>query len=101
MTHSLSKTPIKQAISSVEIQGWLVSNISYLLGIEADEIDIHEPLDSYGLDSSQAIVLASKAEKFLGIQLSLIHLWYYPTISELSQRLAEDLENSQAEILQL
>ena len=70
----------------LKIQTWLVSEISSLLGVNPEEINIREPLDSYGLDSAQTIIIASKAEKFLGFKLSLIHLWYYPTIEELSLR---------------
>ncbi|WP_016952044.1 phosphopantetheine-binding protein [Anabaena sp. PCC 7108] len=101
MSNSLSNSSQKPAYSTLEIQAWLVSHISSLLGVNPDEIDIREPLDSYGLDSAQAMTLASKAEKMMGIKLSLIHLWYYPTIEELAQRLAEELENSQTEILQM
>ncbi|MEA5575866.1 acyl carrier protein [Anabaena sp. UHCC 0451] len=101
MTDNLSNSPVKKAENIADIQAWLVANISYILGVNPEEIDIQEPLDSYGLDSAQAMILASKAEKFLGFKLSLIHLWYYPTIEELSQRLAEELENSESEILQI
>jgi acyl carrier protein len=43
-----------------------------MLGVEPNEIDIQEPLDSYGLDSAQGMVLASRAEKLLGFKLSVI-----------------------------
>ncbi|MBK1986544.1 acyl carrier protein [Sphaerospermopsis aphanizomenoides BCCUSP55] len=101
MSNYLNNSPEKKPYTTEDIQAWLVANISSLLGVNPDEIDIREPLDSYGLDSAQAMVLAGKAEKFLGFKLSLIHLWYYPTIEELSQRLVEELEKSQSEILQL
>ncbi|MFM2064678.1 MAG: hypothetical protein RLZZ507_4349 [Cyanobacteriota bacterium] len=101
MDENLANSPMKKAATTADIQAWLVTNISYILGVNPEEIDIREPLDSYGLDSSQAMILASKAEKFLGFKLSLIHLWYYPTIEELAQRLAEELENSESEILQI
>jgi acyl carrier protein len=71
------------------------------LGVNPEEINIRKPLDSYGLDSAQTIIIATKAEKFLGFKLSLMHLWYYPTIEELSLRLSEELENSQSEIIQI
>ncbi|MBD2293393.1 acyl carrier protein [Anabaena sphaerica FACHB-251] len=101
MSENLYTTPVEKADNTANIQAWLVANISYILGVKPEEIDIREPLDSYGLDSSQAMILASKAEKFLGFKLSLIHLWYYPTIEELAKRLAEELENSESEILQI
>lgn len=101
MSNHIYEMPEKKANNLADIQAWLVANISYILGVNPEEIDIQEPLDSYGLDSAQAMILASKAEKFLGFKLSLIHLWYYPTIEQLSQRLAEELENSESEILQM
>lgn len=84
-----------------KIQTWLIIEIAQLLQVNPEQIDSYEPLDSYGLDSTQAIMIASKAEKIFGFKLSLIHLWYYPTIAELSQRLAEELEDSQSEIIQI
>ncbi|MFM6610080.1 MAG: phosphopantetheine-binding protein [Dolichospermum sp.] len=101
MNHSLSSDLITNQDNTTKIQAWLVSEISSLLTISPEEIDILKPLDSYGLDSAQTIIIASKAEKFLGFKLSLIHLWYYPTIQELSIRLSEELENSQSEIIQI
>ena len=101
MSDDLGSTSVEKTVSSAEIEAWLVANISSILGVNPEDIDIKEPLDSYGLDSAQAMTIASKAQKFIGFKLSLIHLWYYPTIEELAQRLAEELENSDSEILQL
>ena len=87
--------------SAGDIEYWLVNNIAFILGVNPEEIDIQQPLDSYGLDSQQAMILASKAEKLLGFKFSLMYLWYYPTIQQLAQRLAQELENSSSEILQI
>lgn len=84
-----------------DIQAWLTSHLAELLRVEADEIDIQAPLDSYGLDSAQAMLLASKAGKFLGFQLSPLLLWHYPTIESLSQRLAEEYESSDSEVFEI
>lgn len=101
MNNNLSTYLFKNQDNTAKIQAWLVSEISSLLAVNPEEIDIRQPLDSYGLDSAQTIIIASKAEKFLGCKLSLIHLWYYPTIQELSIRLSEELENLQSEIIQI
>jgi thioester reductase-like protein len=82
----------KQSYSAADIQAWLVSNLAELIGVETDEIDITENLESYGLDSAQAMTLVSKLEKMLGFQPSPVLLWHYPNIQSLSQRLAEELE---------
>ena len=101
LNNNLSTYLVKNQDNTAKIQAWLVCEISSLLAVNPEEIDIRQPLDSYGLDSAQSIIIASKAEKFLGFKLSLIHLWYYPTIQELSIRLSEELENSQSEIIQI
>lgn len=84
-----------------EIQMWLISNIAAQMEINPDVIDIREPLDSYGLDSVQAIILAKKAEKLLGFKLSPMLLWHYPNIELLAERLAEELETSELESFQI
>lgn len=87
----------KQSMSATEIQAWFVSNLAELLQMEAEEIDVTQPLDSYGLDSTQAMVIVTKAQKMLGFELSPTLLWHYPTIEALSGRLAEESEESQQE----
>jgi acyl carrier protein len=87
--------------TALDIQVWLVTQLAELLGVEATEIDITAPLDSYGLDSAQAMLLAAKAGKFLGFQLSPLLLWHYPTIESLSQRLAEEAQTSDSEIFEI
>jgi len=94
--------PISQHFLTAEaIQAWLVARISEQLGVKPEDIDIHEPLDSYGLESAQAMVLASKAEKLLGFELSPILLWHYPTIASLSQRLAEESAAADSESFEI
>jgi acyl carrier protein len=101
MSNFLSDYPVKKPCTAIEIEDWLVAQFAYILGVEPSEVDTNRPLDSYGFDSAQAIIIANKIQKYLGIKVSLIHLWYYPTIKELAQRLAEDFASSQSEILQL
>ncbi len=84
---------IKQSFTAADIQVFLVSNLAKLLELETDEIDVKEHLESYGLDSAQAMILVSKLEKLLGFQPSPLLLWHYPNIESLSQRLAEELQD--------
>ncbi|HYW19235.1 MAG TPA: thioester reductase domain-containing protein [Nodularia sp. (in: cyanobacteria)] len=83
---------LKQTYSAADIQAWLVTNLADLIGVETDEIDISENLETYGLDSAQAMILVGKLEKLLGFQPSPVLLWHYPNIASLSQRLAEELQ---------
>jgi acyl carrier protein len=101
MNSSTPNTNGLQSYDAEAIQAWLMSEIAQQLNIELDEIDVTERLDSYGLDSAQAIMMANKAEKLLGFKLSPLLLWHYPTIASLSQRIAEDLQGEDTEIFQI
>jgi thioester reductase-like protein len=84
---------IKQSHTTEEIQEWLISHLAKALKIEPNEIDITASLDSYGLDSAQAMSLVTQTEKMLGFEVSPTLLWHYPNIEALSQRLAEESED--------
>ncbi|MBW4447137.1 MAG: thioester reductase domain-containing protein [Spirirestis rafaelensis WJT71-NPBG6] len=90
---SLSNTA-NQPQSAEDIQTFLVSNLAELLKVETDEIDIQENLENYGLSSAQAMMIVSRLEDLLGFQPSPVLLWHYPNIESLSQRLAEELEDT-------
>ncbi len=72
-----------------EIQNWLIDQFAQQLNIEADDIDIEEPFDNYELDSSKALILLGRLEKWLGKELNPVVMFNYPTIAELSERLGE------------
>ena len=101
MNQPIINSTAKQSYTAEAIQAWMVSQLCEQLGVEPDDIDVREPFDSYGLDSAQAMVLASKAEKLLGFRLSPILLWHYPTIEALAQRLVEESEVSKSEIFEI
>ncbi|NDJ25209.1 acyl carrier protein [Nostoc sp. B(2019)] len=101
MSDFIPNSTAKPSYTAEEIQTWLVSHISELLKVNPDEIDITEPLDSYGLDSVQGMLLAAQTGKLLGFQLSPLVLWHYPTIELLSQRLAEEFQASESEIFEI
>ncbi|HAE06442.1 MAG TPA: polyketide synthase [Richelia sp.] len=90
---------IKQAYTHSEIQDWLCSNLASALQVKIEEIDIQQPLEEYGLDSTQAMLLVTKTEKILGFEISPTLLWHYPNIAMLSQRLAEESAEINAGII--
>jgi len=90
---SLSNTA-NQPHSAEDIQTFLVSNLAELLKVETNEIDIQENLENYGLSSAQAMMIVSRLEDLLGFQPSPVLLWHYPNIESLSQRLAEESEDT-------
>ncbi|MDJ0843674.1 acyl carrier protein [Crocosphaera sp.] len=72
-----------------DIQNWLIDQFAQQLNTEADDIDVEEPFDNYELDSSKALILLGRLEKWLGKELNPVVMFNYPTIAELSERLGE------------
>ncbi len=83
-----------QSRSAETIQAWLLVEFAERLEIETDEIDVHEPFDSYDLNSAQTMILLGKLEKWLGCKLNPVLIFNYPNIAELAQRLAEETSTS-------
>ncbi|HEY6122027.1 MAG TPA: acyl carrier protein [Pyrinomonadaceae bacterium] len=73
-----------------QIQSWLISNISAVVEVDPQTIDIRKPLEYYGMDSMQAMHLSGDLEDWLGRQLSPTVVWDYPTIELLARHLAEN-----------
>ncbi|QYO64388.1 acyl carrier protein [Leptolyngbya sp. 7M] len=83
------------------IQAWLVAQITEQMGSDSEEIDVTATFDVFGLDSAQAMLIASRTEKQFGFKLSPNLLWRYPTIQALSQRLAEEAETEETELFEI
>ena len=88
-----------------EIQAWLVARIGETLRLDPSAIDVRGPFDSYGLSSSEAVMLSGDLEQLLGRELSPTLVYEYPTIAALSRYLgrasgtAEDAPSSDAQLL--
>ncbi|MFM6022096.1 MAG: thioester reductase domain-containing protein [Dolichospermum sp.] len=81
---------LKRSYTAESIQTFLVSHLAEVIGVPTAEIDVHENLENYGLDSAQAMMIISKLEQLLGFKPSPVLLWHYPNIAALSQRLSEE-----------
>ena len=88
-------------LTAADIQAWLVTRIARELGVGLEEIDLQAPFDSYGLDSMLAIGIASSGTQYLGLEVSPLLLFHYPSIDLLSQHLAEELAKSETEMFEL
>jgi aryl carrier-like protein len=70
------------------LQNWLTNQIAERLGIEPDEIDVHEDFADYGLNSIEAVNLSGDLENLLGdgsrrqfcgiilIFISCLNIWH-------------------------
>ena len=92
---------IQHIATADTIENWLLERVAQKLAIAPEEINVQLPLDSYGLNSADALSLISEGEEMLGLEISPMLLWYYPTIESLSQRLAEESETSESEMFEI
>ncbi|KAA3647729.1 MAG: amino acid adenylation domain-containing protein [Chloroflexi bacterium] len=77
---------------TLQIESWLVQQISNKTNIPADQINVRENFVYYGLDSAQAVELAGDLEEWLGRNVSPTLAWDYPTIEDLAAHLTEDAD---------
>lgn len=76
-------------LSPQDVKEWLVKKIAFKLEIAEKEVDVHQFFDDFALDSTEALVLSGELENWLGFELETTALWYHPTISELSEYIAQ------------
>ena len=71
-------TPIITDDRQQTIQNWLLLKVAHNLGIAPNEIDIHQPLINYGLDSLAAMTISGELQEWLGYPLPPTLLYDYP-----------------------
>jgi acyl transferase domain-containing protein/acyl carrier protein len=91
-------SPSENSANIDSIQAWLVAKLSERLGLDPHEIDVREPLASYGLGSTEAVSLAGELAGWLGRRLSPALVYEYPTIEALARHLAGSPEAPEAAI---
>ena len=77
-------------LSAPDIRDWLADKLAHRLNVPATEVDVDQYFDEFGLESTEALVLAGELEKWLGMELETIALWYHPTINQLAEYIATE-----------
>lgn len=67
-----------------EVEEWLSEKVASRLGVPASEINREQFFDEFGLDSTEALVLAGELEAWIGMEMPTTALWYHPTIRDLA-----------------
>lgn len=94
MRHSISELKTQEQKSAESIQDWLIEQVAQRLSLDPDEIDIQAAFESFGMESADALVLLNQLEQWLGRSVPPVLIWNYPTITQLSERLAVGDEES-------
>jgi myxalamid-type polyketide synthase MxaE and MxaD len=82
--------------SAEAIRTFLISRLSQVLGIEPREMDIREPLASYGLGSTELVSLSGDLAQWLGRQLPAELAYQCPTIEALALRLTDSSDRPES-----
>jgi acyl carrier protein len=87
-----SRDAYKQFPTAAKIQDWIASYLAERLEFNQDEIDVTIPLERYGLDSTDAIVLTGELEEWLEFEFEPTLIYDYPTIEALAHYVAEEMQ---------
>ena len=82
-------TPVDPRHREVEV--WLVDWVSRTLGVAADDIDIDEPLTTYGVDSLAVVEATSDIEERFGVEVPESAFWNHRTIRALGKHIGAQL----------
>jgi acyl carrier protein len=84
------------ALTEEMVRNWLLEKVASRLGTEPSQVSPDTYFDDFGLDSTEALILAGELERWLGFELETTALWYHPTIGELSAHIVSEHSRAQA-----
>ncbi|MEI5036425.1 acyl carrier protein [Streptomyces sp. S1A(2023)] len=88
------EAPATPVPSTAELADWLTRTVADYVSSEPSEIEPDVPLSEYGLDSVSATTVCADIEDHLGLVVEMTLIWDHPTVAELSQALADELESA-------
>ena len=77
------------APSSQQLEVVLTAMLARALRVDVVEIDVDRPLEEYGLDSLDAVILIGDFEDELNVELPETLLWDHPTVVAIAGFLAD------------
>lgn len=86
-----------QAVLETHLQ----SLVAGVLGLDPDRIDIHQPLNTLGLDSIMALELKNGIEDTLGVSIPLVAILQGPSTAEFASQILPQLQEASAEMEQM
>jgi acyl carrier protein len=71
------------------IEAWLRKTIAGVLALDVREVNVHQPIAHYGVDSSEVVGMIADLEVWLDRELPLDLVWEWATTREVAQRIAD------------
>jgi acyl-CoA synthetase (AMP-forming)/AMP-acid ligase II/acyl carrier protein len=81
---------------SERIEKWILDWLVEHAAVNPSEIERHKPFAEYGLDSLTAVEMSHSLEEWLGVELTPVIAWNYPTPHKISQYLARTVGGAEA-----
>ena len=92
----LKTKTITETGTLTEIEAQLLTIVTGLLNLDSHNIDVHDNLSEYGVDSLKLPLLLSEVGKIFPSTIQLIDCFDHPTISELAALIVERKKNKSA-----
>ena len=80
------------------IEEFISEQLSRVLRIDVDDLDVHQSLGNLGIDSLMAVELRNHVQASLGIVIPVAQLLQDPSISQLAQGILEQLEDTSSPV---
>ena len=85
--------PTAAARNAKAVETWLRSELAAKLRMDESEINVHQPVTRYGLDSLAAVELMHVIESGLGVSVPLANFLRSPSVAELASEIGARLES--------
>ncbi len=90
-------TPDDHAAILAETESWMTQWLIARAGVAPGDVDLDKPFADYGLDSMTAVEMSGEIEDWSDVELTPIVAWNYPTVSRLSEFIAQQIVGTAAE----
>ncbi len=96
LTMASIEPPEIQELTHKDIEEFILTRLSYWLKTPKKDLDVHEGISNYGLDSSFAITISGELGEFLSIELDPTIFWSYSNIRALATFLHQEISSLQS-----
>lgn len=79
-----------------ETESWMTQWLVARAGVVPGDVELDKPFADYGLDSMTAVEMSGEIEDWSGVELTPIVAWNYPTVSRLSEFIAQQIVGTAA-----
>ncbi|KFA87937.1 condensation domain-containing protein, partial [Archangium violaceum] len=81
------------------LEAWLRTRFARRLRMQPEQLDVHEPLTRYGVDSLAAVEFSHEVEKGLGLSLPMEVVLSGPSLAQLVERLSSQAPRASSSLL--